>query len=114
MWIFWAGRGWCAPCLLALGMFLPMIVLRQIDGPEVDRGVGLAVGLAALVIAWLGLRWNRGGKPSEPARHSFWGLPLQFWAIPMLVFAILLGTHVITTAEEPRGPRSAIPTGALK
>lgn len=104
MFIFWEGRGWWFTWLLALGMFLPIIVLRQIDGPEVDRGVGLAVGLAAIVVFWLGLRWNRGGRPGERAQHSFWGLPLQYWAIPMLIFAVLLGTRVITTEEAPRQP----------
>lgn len=114
MLIFWTGRGWCVTWLLAMGMVLPMIFLRQIEGPAVDEGVGLAVGLAALLTFWLGLRWNRGGKPGEPARHAFWGLPLQYWAIPMLIFAILLGTHVITTAEEPRARPSAASGGAFK
>jgi hypothetical protein len=111
---FWKGRGWWVTWLLALGMFLPMILLRQVDGPEVDQGVGLAVGLAALLTGWLGLRWNRGGQPGTPAQHSFYGVPLQFWAVPMLVFAILLGTHVITTAEEAPQPRAAAPVGGSK
>ncbi|MDB5415518.1 MAG: hypothetical protein JWR10_3853 [Rubritepida sp.] len=111
---FWMGRGWVAPCLLALGMFAPMIVLRQIDGPEVDVGVGLSVGLVAVVIFCLGLRWNRTRTPGEPARHSFFGLPLQYWAVPMLIFAGLLGTHVITTAEEPRRPPAPVHSGGQK
>jgi hypothetical protein len=106
--MFWRGRGWWVTWLALLAMVLPMIVLRQVDGPEVDRGVALTMGLAALATLLLGLRWNRGAAPVEPARHSFWGLPLQLWAAPMLLFAVLLGTGTITTAEEPRADRSAV------
>ena len=113
MLVVWQGRGWWVTWLVALGMFLPMIVLRQVDGPEVDRGVAIAMGLLAAVTFWLGLRWNRG---SAPARHSLWGVPMQIWAAPMLLFAVLLGTGVITTAEEPRPARAARSTtdGGLK
>ena len=113
IYIFWRGSGHWAIWLAALAMFLPLILLRQVDGPEVDRGVALAMGLAALVTLWLGLRWNRGGAPGEPARHSFWGVPLQIWAAPMLLFAVLLGTGTITTVEEPRASRSAKRVPAL-
>ena len=109
MYIVWQGRGWWVTWIALLAMVLPMIILRQVDGPEIDRGVALTMGLAALATFGLGLRWNRGGLPGEPARHSFWGVPLQIWAAPMLLFAVLLGTGTITTAEEPRAPRSANP-----
>ncbi|MFT8246123.1 hypothetical protein [Roseomonas sp. BN140053] len=100
----WRGRGWLVILLVAAAMVLPMLVLRQIDGPAVDRGVGLAMGIAALAALLLGLRWNRGGAPGQPAEHALWGLPVQVWALPMLVFAALLGTRVIITEEEPRRP----------
>jgi hypothetical protein len=110
MYVFWHGRGYWVVCLAALGMFLPMIVLRQVDGPDADQDVALALGLIAVVIFVLGLRWNRGGAQGAPARHSFWGLPMQIWASPMLLFALLLGTRLITSAEEPRPARGAIST----
>ncbi len=109
MFLFWSGRGWWVTWLILLGMVLPMLVLRQVDGPEVDRGVGLAMGLSAAVTFVLGRRWNRRRAPGEPAPHSFWGLPLHLWAVPMLIFAVLLGTGTITTAEEPRPRRVAVP-----
>ncbi len=103
MLIVWCGRGWWITWMTALAMFLPMIVLRQIDGPEVDRGVALTMGLTALATVWLGLRWNRGVTFDAAARdHSFYGIPMQLWALPMILFAVLLGTGVITTAETPR------------
>ena len=97
--LFWNGRGHWVIFIGAAAMFLPLIVLRQVDGPEVDRGVAITMGLAAAATLWLGLRWNRGG----PTRHSLWGIPVQVWAAPMLLFSVLLGTGTITTAEEPRG-----------
>ncbi|MBP0494246.1 hypothetical protein [Roseomonas indoligenes] len=101
--VFWQGRGHWVIFLAALAMFLPLIVLRQVDGPEVDRAVAVTMGLAGIATLVLGLRWNRGG----PTQHSFWGIPLQIWAAPMLLFAVLLGTGTITTAEEPDGERPA-------
>ena len=97
--VFWRGRGYWAVFLVTAAMFLPMIVLRQVDGPAVDRGVAAAMALAAAAVAWLGYRWNQTQSPGLPAEHSFWGLPMQYWALPMLVFALLLGTGTITTAE---------------
>ncbi|MCR0984445.1 hypothetical protein [Roseomonas populi] len=101
--LFWNGRGYWVVFLAALAMFLPLIVLRQVDGPEVDRGVALTMGLAGIATLLLGLRLNQGG----PTRHSFWGIPMQVWAAPMLLFAVLLATGTITTAEEPGGERPA-------
>lgn len=107
MYMFWRGRGYWVVFLAAAAMFLPLIVLRQVDGPEVDRGVCLTMSLAALAALGLGLLWNRGRTFVPQARdHSFWGVPVQLWALPMALFAILLGTGAITTAEEPR-PRPA-------
>lgn len=100
--IVWRGRGWWVTWMALLGMVLPMIVLRQIDGPEIDRGVALTMGLTALATFGLGLRWNRGVTFDAAAQeHSFYGIPLQLWALPMILFAILLATGVITTAETP-------------
>jgi len=114
MLIFWRGRGWWITWIALLAMVLPMILLRQIDGPAIDRGVSLSMGLAAIATLLLGLRFNRGGQRGAPAEHSFWGLPMQVWAAPMLVFAVLLGTGTITTAEEPRTPGAhAPPSGGL-
>jgi len=109
--LFWRGRGWWVTWIVALALFAPMLLLQQVDGPAVDRGVALSTALAALAVAGLGLRMNRGGGRGEPARHSFWGVPLQFWALPLLLFSALLATGTITTAEEPpptwRSPRAA-------
>jgi hypothetical protein len=113
MLVVWQGRGWWVTWLAALAMFLPIILLRQVDGPEVDRGVAITMSIAAVVTLWLGIRWNRG---IAPAPHSLWGVPMQIWAFPMLLFAVLLGTGTITTAEEPRPSRAARPAmdGGLK
>lgn len=104
MLMFWQGRGWWVTWIALAAMVVPMLVAREVDGPAVDRGVALSMTLAAVATVALGLRLNRGGPPGQPAAHSFWGLPLQYWAVPMLVLAVLLGTGTITTAEEP-GPR---------
>ncbi|KQU05781.1 hypothetical protein ASG60_03840 [Methylobacterium sp. Leaf469] len=105
--VFWTGRGYWVVFFVALAMFLPLIVLRQVDGPEVDRAVCLTMSLAALAVLGLGLRWNRGTTFGPAGRdHAFWGLPMQVWAVPMLVFAALLGTGTITTAEAPRARSS--------
>ncbi|KQP04866.1 hypothetical protein ASF28_18725 [Methylobacterium sp. Leaf99] len=101
--VFWNGRGCWVAFLAAAAMLLPLIVLRQVDGPEVDRAVCLTMSLAALAVLVLGLRWNHGTTFGPAGRdHAFWGLPMQVWAVPMLVFAVLLGTGTITTAEAPR------------
>ena len=103
--VVWFGRGYWVVLIIALAMFLPIILLRQVDGPEVDRGVALAMGLAAVATLWLGLRWNAGATFSAAARrHSFFGIPVQVWALPMALFATLLGTGIITTAEGPDTP----------
>lgn len=102
MLVIWHGRGWWITWIALLAMVLPMIVLRQIDGPEIDRGVSITMGLAAAATFLLGLRWNRGTTFNAEAReHSLMGIPMQLWALPMILFAILLGTGVITTAETP-------------
>ena len=101
--VFWSGRGYWVIFLTAAAMFLPLIVLRQVDGPEVDQAVALTMGLAALAVFGLGLRWNKGTTFGPAGRdHTLWGLPMQAWAVPMVVFAVLLGTGTITTAEPPR------------
>lgn len=103
MLVVWRGRGYWIIFLAAVAMFLPIVLLRQIDGPEVDRGVAVTMGLAAVAALGLGLHWNRGTTFAPSARaHSFMGIPMQLWALPMALFALLLGTGVITTAEEPR------------
>ncbi|UDL94004.1 hypothetical protein LGH83_15815 [Lichenihabitans sp. PAMC28606] len=100
MLVVWRGRGCWVIFLIALAAFLPIIVLWKVDGPEIDRGVAITMGLAAVMIAALGLRWNRGVTFHASAQaHSFWGIPMQLWALPTALFAILLGTGVITTAE---------------
>ena len=106
----WHGRGYWVVFAVTMAAFLPMVVLRRIDGPEIDRGVAIATGLAALATMGLGLRWNRGVTFDASAQdHSLWGIPMQLWALPMALFAILLGTGAITTAEEPRRGRTAPP-----
>ena len=95
MLIFWEGRGWWITWIAALAMFGPIVALRQVDGPEIDRAVAVTMAVAGTVTLVLGVLWNRNG-----ARHSFWGLPMPVWAAPMLLFAALLGTGTITTAEE--------------
>lgn len=108
MYIFWQGRGYWVIFLAALAMFAPLIGLRQVDGPEVDRWVAITMSLAAAAAIGLGLFWNRGKTFSTEARaHSFWGVPVQLWALPMILFAAALGTGLITTAEEPR-PRPRV------
>jgi hypothetical protein len=104
IWVFWRGKGYWVIFILAAAMFAPMIGLRQIDGPEIDYGVGIAMGLAAIVTFIAGYRLNRRTPKGEPAGHSFWGLPFQYWAVPMLIFGGLLGTRTITTEETPRSP----------
>lgn len=99
MFIVWRGHGWWVTWIALLAMVVPMAVVRRIDGPEVDQGVSLAMAVAAAATLLIGLRLNRG---RGPAAHSFWGLPFQFWAVPMLVFSVLLGSGTITTAEAPR------------
>lgn len=109
--VFWSGRGYWVVFLATLAAFVPMIVLRQVDGPEVDQGVSFAMALAAAATFGFGLRWNRGVTFGAAAQeHAMWGIPLQVWAVPLLLFAILLGSGIITTAEGPR-PRAAAPTG---
>lgn len=101
--ISWQGRGYWVIFLVAVAMFLPLVILRQIDGPEVDRAVCLTMILAAIAVLGLGLRWNRGATFGPAARNNaFFGIPMQLWALPMILFAILLGTGTITTAETPR------------
>lgn len=108
MLIVWRGRGYWIVFLAAVAMFLPIVLLRQIDGPEVDRGVAVTMGLSAVAALGLGLRWNQGTTFGPSAQeHSFMGIPMQLWALPMALFAILLGTGVITTAEEPRSAAAA-------
>ena len=110
MFVIWHGRGYWVIFAAAIAAFLPIIVLRQIDGPEIDRGVAITMALAALATAWLGLLWNRGVTFSPAAQeHSLWGIPMQLWALPMALFALALGTGLITTAEEPRSRRPSAP-----
>lgn len=102
MLVVWRGRGWWVTWITLIAMVLPMIVQWRIDGPEIDRGVSITMGLAALATVWLGIRWNRGVTFDAAAQdHSFCGIPMQLWALPMILFAILLATSVITTAETP-------------
>jgi drug/metabolite transporter (DMT)-like permease len=101
MMMFWGGRGIWLPIMVAVAMFLPIIVLRQVDGPEIDHGVGITMAIAAVIVFALGWRWNEATPRGERAHHSFMGLPLQYWAVPMLIFAVLLGTRTITTEETP-------------
>jgi drug/metabolite transporter (DMT)-like permease len=103
--LFWRGRGWWVTWIALLAMVAPMIVAGEIDGPAVDRGVALAMGLAAAATFGLGVLFGR----DRTAEDTFLGLPLQVWAVPMLVFALLLGIGTITTAEEPPAGRSAGP-----
>jgi hypothetical protein len=106
MLIIWHGRGWWVTWIAALAMFLPIIVLRQVDGPEIDRALTVTMIMAALATAGLGLRFNRGATFGPAAQqHSLWGIPMQFWALPMALFALALGAGWLTTAEEPR-PRA--------
>lgn len=106
--VVWHGRGYWVVFLVAMAMFLPIILLRQIDGPEVDRGVACAMMVAALATLCLGVRWNAGATFSAAAReHSLFGIPVQIWALPMALFAVTLGTGVITTAEAPASPSPA-------
>ncbi|WP_458094462.1 hypothetical protein [Roseomonas sp. WA12] len=79
-----------------------MIVLHQMDGPEVDRGIAVTLGVATVAVLILGLRWNRSGAPGKPARPYRQGLPMQIRAAPPP-----FGKGPISTAEEPRQPRSA-------
>lgn len=102
--INWRGKGIFLPILLAIAMFAPIIALRQIDGPEIDHAVGITMGVMAIVVFIWGWRLNHPSVKGEPAAHSFFRIPLHFWAVPMLVFAVLLGTRVITTEEGPRRP----------
>ena len=104
--LVWRGRGYWVILLAAAAVLLPMIIVRQVEGPAADRAIGIAMGLAGAATLWLGLRWNRARAPGAPAEHSFWGVPVQVWALPMLVFALLLGTRTITTGEAPRPSRS--------
>ena len=109
--VVWHGRGYWVIFLAALAMFLPIILLRQVDGPEVDRGVAVAMGVAAIATLWLGVRWNAGATFSAAARnHSLFGIPVQLWALPMVLFATALGSGIITTAE---GPASPSPTSSI-
>jgi hypothetical protein len=110
MLVIWNGRGAWVIWLVAIAAFLPLILLRQIEGPEVDRAVAITMGLAAVGILALGLRWNRGATFDVSARaNSLWGIPMQLWALPVALFAILLGTGVITTAEDPPVRQPAAP-----
>ena len=111
MYVIWTGRAHWVFFLTAIAMFLPLILLRKIDGPEVDRAVAITMGLAALTVGILGLRWNQGVtfRP-EARRHAVWGIPMQLWALPMALFAILLATGTITTAEEPAPGRDRAST----
>lgn len=99
--VAWQGKGAWIPIIVAIACFTPILVLRQIDGPAVDHGVGITMGLAAIITFILGLRLNSGLPKGEPAPHAFCSVPFQYWAVPMLVFAILLGTRTITTEEPP-------------
>lgn len=105
--VVWRGRGWWITWIVLFAMVLPMLVLRQIDGPAIDRGVTITMGVAALATTLLGLRFNRGLTFSPSAQeHSLWGVPMQLWAVPMALFALALGSGLITTAEDPRSTRS--------
>jgi hypothetical protein len=117
MLIVWRGRGYWVIFAIAIAAFMPLIVLRQIEGPEIDRAVAITMGLAGLAVGGLGLRWNRGVTFSPVAQeNSLWGIPMQLWALPILLFALALGTGLITTAEEPRSNLSAAPitTGLVR
>lgn len=96
----WQGRGLWVPIIAALAMFIPLIVLRQVDGEQVDAGVTITMAIAAVVTFVLGLVWNRPTPEGEPARHAFCRIPVQYWAVPMAVFSLLLGTGILNTAEE--------------
>lgn len=76
--------------------------------------MALGVAVAAVVVFWLGLRWNRDRKPGERTRHSFWFVPLQFWAIPMMLFAILVGMHVVKTSPDAPSLQATIPAARQK
>ncbi|HEY4202586.1 MAG TPA: hypothetical protein VGM83_18705 [Devosiaceae bacterium] len=99
--VAWQGKGFWVPIIVAIALFAPILALRQIDGPAIDHGVGITMGLAAIITFIMGFGLNRSGPKGQPAAHSFCRVPFQYWAVPMLVFAILLGTRIITTEEAP-------------
>ena len=99
MLLFFAGRGPWVPIIGFAAMVLPIIAFRQIDGEPIDNGVAVTMTIAAIVTFVLGRRWNRATPAGSPALHSFMGLPFQYWAVPMVIFALLLGTGVLNTAE---------------
>lgn len=109
MMLAWRGRGFWIPLLIAMAMFTPIILLRQVDGPAIDYGVGITMGIAAVITAITGFWLNRLTPKGEPALHSFCRVPFQYWAVPMLIFALLLGTRTITTEE---GPQAAMPSAS--
>lgn len=106
----WQGRGFWVPIIAAIAMFTPLIILRQVDGEQVDVGVAITMAIAGVVTLALGFIWNRPTPKGEPALHAFCRIPMQYWAVPMLVFSLLLATGILNTAEESPAPQSAAVT----
>lgn len=101
MTVWWEGKGYWVIFLVALAMLAPMIILQQVDGPAIDYGVATAMTIAAVIILILGFWLNRQTLKGHRSAHAFFFIPVQYWAVPMLIFAALLGTRTITTEESP-------------
>lgn len=101
------GRGFWVPIIVALAMFTPIIILRQVDGEAVDTGVTISMTIAAVVTLVAGFWLNRATPKGEPAQHAFCRIPFQYWAVPMAVFAALLDFGILNTAEEPAATQAS-------
>ena len=120
--IWWSGRGSLVAPLALLAIAVGLVV--AFFARALGAGLGtvgpwpfaVGFGLVGAALLPLGLRMNRraartttdprtGAATVGPAPHSLYGLPLQWWSVPMLLLAGLL----LLDGEPERRPRPAVP-----
>ena len=116
--IVWSGLGWLSVVFAVLGVAGGVALVDSSGGLGVGltENDGFAIGLAvAAVVNWLvGIGLNRrpgremvdaqtGERILLRRRHRLFWVPMQYWSVAMLVFAVL----AVTSGYAPRNPEPA-------
>ncbi len=116
--IVWSGFGFLSVVFAVLGAAGGIALVDGTGGLGLGltEDVGFALGLAvAAAVNWLvGIRINRrpGRELIDPQtgerlllrrRHRLFWVPMQYWSVAMLVFAVL----AVTSSHAPKEPTQA-------
>ena len=117
--IIWSGWGFLSVVFAVLGAAGGIGLVDGTGGLGLGltEDAGFALGLAvAAAVNWLvGVRLNRrpGRELIDPRtgervllrrRHRLFWVPMQYWSVAMLVFAVL----AVTSSQAPKEPSPAI------